>query len=201
MQEVTGIWKYYKSSATGADKVEKNFTCDGSPETDFLAGLVTVTDYGATPPSYNLAACEGDCDTDSHCAGSLKCFQREFNDEIVPGCAREGYFISHDYCYDDTLPTINNPPDDCGISCSAGLGDKLKLRAKCSSGFSTVDATLTVISDQPNAFAATTTSDVEVYVKALNLKMTSIASNLEPRFLMSNVKENKANTKTYGQSW
>ena len=66
-----------------------------------------VTDYGGSPPSDKLpmSACEGDCDTDAHCAGSLTCFQRTATSDVVPGCATEGYVNSgsdHDYCYEVT---------------------------------------------------------------------------------------------------
>merc|ERR1712166_139598 len=41
--------------------------------------------------------CEGDCDADNDCAGSLKCFQRE-NGETVPGCSVGGPH-HYDFCY------------------------------------------------------------------------------------------------------
>ena len=48
----------------------------------------------------NMLACEGDCDSDSDCAGSLKCFQRS-NREAVPGCANNADVpASYDFCYD-----------------------------------------------------------------------------------------------------
>jgi len=44
----------------------------------------------------SLKLCEGDCDTDSNCAGKLKCFQRS-NGEPVPGCIGFG-IREYDYC-------------------------------------------------------------------------------------------------------
>ena len=46
--------------------------------------------------------CEGDCDTNSDCAGDLQCFQRDADSDVVPGCATTGYVTTrspHDYCY------------------------------------------------------------------------------------------------------
>ena len=69
-----------------------------------------INDYGTTPPGDKLpmSACEGDCDNDADCTGSLKCFQREATSDVVPGCASAGYVKSssdHDYCYDETHET------------------------------------------------------------------------------------------------
>jgi hypothetical protein len=51
---------------------------------------------------------EGDCDYDSHCEGSLKCFQRNYNEQI-PGLSMRNIPDSRrdwDFCYDpsDTYP-------------------------------------------------------------------------------------------------
>ena len=190
--EVTGEWTYYQSS----NGTVKTFACKGSSETDFSG--IPITDYGGTPPSDKLsatvtmAACEGDCDKDDHCTGSLKCFQRDVVSDLVPGCASEGYYTTHDYCYDDKMST----KEECGISCSNGEGgDMMKLRAMCSSGFKTTDATLSIISDQPNAFDTITTSAVTVYIKSLDVKIISITTQLEPRFLMKNIVSAKSDMK------
>jgi len=45
-----------------------------------------------------LQACQGDCDGDGDCAGSLRCFQRS-GYESVPGCGGYGIW-GFDYCYD-----------------------------------------------------------------------------------------------------
>ena len=51
-----------------------------------------------------LNECEGDCDVDGDCKGSLKCFQRNGNEKI-PGCKKggSGDKIGYDYCYDPKL--------------------------------------------------------------------------------------------------
>jgi len=48
----------------------------------------------------NLRECEGDCDSDKHCLGNLKCYTRVVDDPLPPGCkgsSDQGY----DYCYDN----------------------------------------------------------------------------------------------------
>jgi len=53
-------------------------------------------DNGQPANAFPLGACQGDCDDDSECAGSLVCFQR--NDfEDVPGCVGDGV-SGFDYC-------------------------------------------------------------------------------------------------------
>lgn len=51
----------------------------------------------------NLNKCYGECDRDSDCKGSLKCFQRSENEEI-PGCTGGGNSRDWDYCYDPNDP-------------------------------------------------------------------------------------------------
>jgi len=56
-----------------------------------------ITNKGWSPRG-KLGRCEGDCDRDSDCWGTLKCFQR-YGYEHVPGC--HGRTIrGYDYCYD-----------------------------------------------------------------------------------------------------
>merc|ERR1719162_2506341 len=46
-----------------------------------------------------LDLCQGDCDNDSDCQGSLVCFQRHGNNyATVPGCAGTPYADNEDYC-------------------------------------------------------------------------------------------------------
>lgn len=53
--------------------------------------------------------CEGDCDDDSSCAGSLKCFQRDGN-EPIPGCSggdgSELRELSLSYIFVNVLPIV-----------------------------------------------------------------------------------------------
>ena len=47
---------------------------------------------------HRCGLCEGDCDKDSHCQGSLECYQRD-GTEDVPGCYGSGK-SGWDHCYD-----------------------------------------------------------------------------------------------------
>ena len=59
------------------------------------------------------STCQGDCEKDADCKGSLKCFQRNLHSDLVPGCGTTGYddddsgIISsvpkgpYNYCYND----------------------------------------------------------------------------------------------------
>jgi hypothetical protein len=49
-------------------------------------------------PTHKLGHCEGDCDNDSDCSGSLVCFQRNRFTK-VPGCLGDG-IEDYDYCAD-----------------------------------------------------------------------------------------------------
>ena len=60
--------------------------------------LVQTVRRPKEPNASSLQMCEGDCDTDLHCAGSLFCFQRLSN-EPVPGCSGTGT-PGVDYCTD-----------------------------------------------------------------------------------------------------
>jgi hypothetical protein len=66
----------------------------GIPSTVVLENLGGSGCTSSAPCS----ACQGDCDSDSDCAGDLRCFQRDTG-EKVPGCVdSEGQPESYDYC-------------------------------------------------------------------------------------------------------
>ena len=51
-----------------------------------------------SPPSvFPLQECEGDCDVDSDCSGTLICYQRSAGDDTVPGCSGRPTG-ENDYC-------------------------------------------------------------------------------------------------------
>ena len=75
-----------------------------SPQTKALVNL------GASPPR-KLQACEGDCDRDSDCVGSLQCWQRQDGGE-APGWLRDGRKAD---------PDGSKPPPGCQ---KGGAGDK-----------------------------------------------------------------------------
>lgn len=63
-------------------------------------GNLAVEDLGTTPDVLKqggvLVRCQGDCDADKDCDGSLVCYQRS-GDKHVPGCKGPGEW-SNDYC-------------------------------------------------------------------------------------------------------
>jgi hypothetical protein len=55
---------------------------------------------GKPATAFPLQKCQGDCDNDDECAGSLKCLQRR-SDEPVPGCTGlTDNMNGRDFCYD-----------------------------------------------------------------------------------------------------
>ena len=91
-------------------------------------GSITLVNRGGTP-AYPLLECEGDCDSDSHCADGLTCFQRG-NGEIIPGCHGGDMPADSDVCYDPApghddsscqpyVPPPYKMPDGCrGTTCT-----------------------------------------------------------------------------------
>jgi hypothetical protein len=64
--------------------------------------VAIVGNNGSPSSVFPLLACQGDCDVDSDCAGTLECFQRD-GGEAVPGCGGGELDSSRtDYCYDPT---------------------------------------------------------------------------------------------------
>ena len=93
-------------------------------------GPLPLKDIGKDPSS-PLGLCEGDCDSNNHCAGSLTCFQRN-SYEAVPGCKGNGT-PGRDYCTDTSLPIYTNKPTQKPTQSpqGSGLGDpnyRFKLR-------------------------------------------------------------------------
>ena len=67
-------------------------------------GLLPVINTDGDGCGYSgCLACEGDCDSNSDCAGDLQCYQRRSPDSTVPSCQTTGYYRTTsdwDYCYD-----------------------------------------------------------------------------------------------------
>jgi len=71
-----------------------------------------------------LKMCQGDCDTDEHCKGNLKCFERDGYTSI-PGCDGLGD-EKFDYCYDPDalgLPHLQKLSDHPTVKLSLCWGD------------------------------------------------------------------------------
>lgn len=76
--------------------------------------LDRVGNNGIPAENFPLQKCQGDCDDDSECAGSLECFQRNPGDSRkIPGCKGTPLTGDTDYCYDPNdasqQPSSGNP--------------------------------------------------------------------------------------------
>jgi hypothetical protein len=78
--------------------------CKGAGKWDYdycvHPGTLPLSFLGSEP-SEKLKACEGDCDDDWDCVGTMVCFQRDGYSN-VPGCKGPGE-KDYDYCIDDQL--------------------------------------------------------------------------------------------------
>ena len=90
-----------------------------------------LASHGSTPSSYNLSACEGDCDNDGHCAEGLKCFQRD-GTAPVPGCSAGGAgdVKDHDFCFAPEQPKPPPPNNGSVPLCASGC----LVDAHCAAG-------------------------------------------------------------------
>jgi hypothetical protein len=97
-----------------------SFGSNGKALYDPASQLPPLASHGSTLSSYNLSACEGDCDNDEHCAAGLKCFQRD-GTAPVPGCSAGGAgdVKDHDYCFEPNMQACEGDCDsdsDCAGS-------------------------------------------------------------------------------------
>ena len=82
------------SSPSASPTISAGPTISTSPTTEYLRLTHVARNFIAG--IYPLGRCEGDCDTDDECFGSLICYQRK-NGEPVPGCTGNDN-SSTDYC-------------------------------------------------------------------------------------------------------
>jgi hypothetical protein len=81
-------------SPSASPTISTDPTNSMSPSTELLPLTFVARNY--IKGVYPLGRCEGDCDKDSECAGSLICYQRDRGDP-VPGCVGTDT-SSRDYC-------------------------------------------------------------------------------------------------------
>jgi len=109
MCECTGNGNEYDCTQTGKGYCQATQNCinsgDGAVEYGDWSNICydkptkNLVNLGGNGQA-NMQTCEGDCDSDSDCAGSLQCFQREQR-EAVPGCANNADVPpNYDFCYD-----------------------------------------------------------------------------------------------------
>ena len=90
-----------------------------------LATLKIVGNNGGD--GFPLGNCEGDCDNDNECSGSLKCFQRS-GSEDVPGCSGDrSSYKGVDFCYNGSGGGGGGGGGDGGGGGSGNGGFRLKL--------------------------------------------------------------------------
>jgi len=118
--------------------------------TSHPGGCGSGTAYRDSP----CGKCQGDCDSDSDCAGNLKCKQRSSSSQEIPGCKSEGTTAwgsstawgtgngvgwgngnanrDHDYCYEEGDCLISMLEEMC--ECAAGSAACQRIRSgTCSS--------------------------------------------------------------------
>ena len=106
----------------------------GSPSACCEAADDSSALWGSANPGSG-ALCEGDCDNDGECGAGLRCFQREYDTEIVPGCGAGGATSSSvwDYCYDpyaDPSADPNDPSHSPGADGQQCFGDSWRAQNK-----------------------------------------------------------------------
>ena len=109
---------------------QEEYPCDGMRVVSVKPpGQVKNLGWSGCSSSTPCAACAGDCDSDSDCAGHLKCFQRNGNGQRVPGCSAAGLKSSVDYCYD---PNHNQATvrTNTATMCCGKTGTQWKTDAK-----------------------------------------------------------------------
>ena len=88
---------------------------------DFSTALVSSGGTGCRGSVCTV--CEGDCDDDNDCGGTMKCFQRE-NLELVPGCSGVGK-RGWDYCYIPSKVFVRDDTIDGVVVIDGGDDDDL----------------------------------------------------------------------------
>jgi hypothetical protein len=123
-----------------------------------------------------MQTCEGDCDSDSDCAGSLKCFQRSSKREAVPGCANNADVPgNYDFCY--AAPTTAAPTTMTTTTTTTTTAATVPI-----SGSSGVTVLYEVLKPTASAAQSVQTAmaalDTSTFVSTL--KATMAAANLTP---------------------
>jgi hypothetical protein len=86
-----------------------------------------VGNNGDPSSAYSLGRCEGDCDSDGDCEGSLKCFQRS-GLQRVPGCSgTSSKWSGIDFCYDPGDGEDEDKNEEEDHEDSSGGGFRLRL--------------------------------------------------------------------------
>jgi len=142
------------------------------------------TDQNAGPYYKNLAtvgtnggltACEGECDSDADCLGSLHCFNRGNQVEFVPGC--DGVRMNNgNYCYDPDYYTKEFFMRYIVFISDEDRKDANGIRSRGESNFSNIEITTSLTSclkDETNFSFSLSDCTADNFLAAIKIKMES----------------------------
>jgi len=95
------IWPTQQpAAATTTPKPTRFLTWTDKPTVDPTVGTDPILqDFGHRPSNLPLYECQGDCDSDDECNGTLSCYQLSVGmGYSVPGCSGTSSY-NYDYCY------------------------------------------------------------------------------------------------------
>ena len=85
--------------------------CQGNPSTnwDYCFNEQRAFLSHASADGTNLGECQGDCDSDADCIGSLICYQRDGDGANPPGCQGSAETKKDwDFCFDEGRATVGD---------------------------------------------------------------------------------------------
>ncbi|GKY93226.1 hypothetical protein MPSEU_000290300 [Mayamaea pseudoterrestris] len=112
------------SSNSGTDFCVRSSSSGGGGTSTGGSSLRIVGDNGSPSNVFPLGKCQGDCDSDSDCAGNLVCFERT-GTQSVPGCSGSSSNSGKDFCVDPSSSGGTGGTD--GSSGGGGNGRALKM--------------------------------------------------------------------------
>jgi len=143
--EDTTSWEYYSTVMA-----EENITTTTTTTTSTSAPGNVVQNFGWD--ATNLGLCQGDCDSDSDCLGSLICFQNNAYD-IPPGCIASSNsslnVTSYDYCYGSTTDAPTDAPT--AATTTTTTGTETPVSSTTTTAIDSTTTTSTELCDAMNA--------------------------------------------------
>jgi len=126
-----------------------------------------------SPGSVGLNECEGKCDSDADCSGSLRCFKRGLNVKFVPGC--DGVRgTTEGYCYDPDYNTKEFFIRYIVFISDEDRKDSRGVRSQGKSIFSNIDITTSLTSclkDEPDFSFSLSDCTAVNFLAAIKAKM------------------------------
>lgn len=98
------------TNGTGSPfRTAENNAPQRTDDTGLIEAIVFADTINNVSHASRLWECQGDCDSDSDCSGTLLCMQRDDN-EYIPGCYGYEQYSAIDFCY-DSLKHYSSPSD------------------------------------------------------------------------------------------